>query len=66
MKEQLEKLDNWVKQLDQADPTEALAIYTTIVAESKAVLDQLNTLNDTVKTLSHEANEIINDATITS
>mgnify|MGYP000848368501 CR=1 FL=1 len=65
MKEQLDQLDVWVKQLEQADPTEALTIYTTIVAESTAILEQLNTLNDTVKTLSHEATEIINNAAIT-
>lgn len=63
MNEQLEKLDNWVKQLEQATPTEALELYGQIVAESKALFAQLNTLNDTVKHLTHEAEQIIHDTT---
>ncbi len=62
MNKQLDTLDNWVKQLETADPIEAVELYGQIVSESKTILTQLNTLNDTVKQLTHDANEIIHDA----
>ena len=63
MKDALDQLDTLINQLNQdtTDPAQSLQLYEAIIAQSKAILDDLSAYNNTVQVLHSQADTLLDD-----